>query len=181
LNNIIQTDAWIKKISKTLSFIGSVWIFVIMIVIALDVCGRTFFNAPLTGTAEIARNSVVGIAFFMIPWATATDRHVRSTILVDMHRIPVKIRHVLQIIAYAAGLVVFIGMIYSSWEPLLHAYVFHEFEGEGALRIPTWPVRAVIVLGCLLACWHNLLLLLSYIVPKQFGFIQEQLADNGPG
>ena len=42
----------------------------------------------------------------------------------------------------------FFGLIvWGSYEPALHAWMSGEFEGEGALRVPVWPARIVVLLG----------------------------------
>ena len=42
----------------------------------------------------------------------------------------------------------FFGLIvWGSYEPALHAWISSEFEGEGALRVPVWPARFVVMLG----------------------------------
>ena len=32
----------------------------------------------------------------------------------------------------------------------MHAWISNEFEGEGALRVPVWPARFVVMLGAAL-------------------------------
>ena len=45
----------------------------------------------------------------------------------------------------------FFGVIvWGSYEPMLHAWVSGEYEGEGALRVPVWPARIVVVIGSML-------------------------------
>ena len=45
----------------------------------------------------------------------------------------------------------FFGLIvWGSYEPALHAWNSGEFEGEGALRVPVWPARFVVMFGALL-------------------------------
>jgi TRAP-type mannitol/chloroaromatic compound transport system permease small subunit len=45
----------------------------------------------------------------------------------------------------------FFGLIvWGSYEPALHAWTSGEFEGEGALRVPVWPARVVVLLGAFL-------------------------------
>jgi TRAP-type mannitol/chloroaromatic compound transport system permease small subunit len=46
------------------------------------------------------------------------------------------------------GFFVLIG--WGTIEPLQHAWTSGEFEGEGALRVPVWPARVVILFGALL-------------------------------
>jgi TRAP-type C4-dicarboxylate transport system permease small subunit len=41
-------------------------------------------------------------------------------------------------------------IVWGSYEPALHAWTSSEFEGEGALRVPVWPARLVVMLGALL-------------------------------
>ena len=64
----IKLDKFITTISRIISYIGSAWIFAIMLIIVFDVGGRSLFDQPFVGTTEIVRNSVVGIAFFLVPW-----------------------------------------------------------------------------------------------------------------
>ena len=40
--------------------------------------------------------------------------------------------------------------MWGSYEPALHAWNSGEFEGEGALRVPVWPARFVVMFGSLL-------------------------------
>jgi hypothetical protein len=40
--------------------------------------------------------------------------------------------------------------VWGSYEPALHAWASNEFEGEGALRVPVWPARLVVMFGALL-------------------------------
>jgi len=162
---IMEIDKWIEKISEKLSFLGAIWIFLVMAVIVYDVVGRYFFNSPFTGTVEIVRNSIVGIAFFMIPWAMVKEKHVRTTIIVD-HVNP-KVAVILDALAYVVGFAVFLFIVISSWEPFVTSYVNMEYEGEGAMRIVTFPVRGVIILGSVLTLWHCLIIILNKIVPNK--------------
>ena len=48
------------------------------------------------------------------------------------------------------GAAFFALIVWGSYEPALHAWNSGEFEGEGALRVPVWPARFVVMLGSLL-------------------------------
>lgn len=162
---IMKIDRWVEKFSEKLSFLGAVWIFLIMAVIVYDVVGRYFFNSPFTGTVEIVRNSIVGIAFFMIPWAMVKEKHVRTTIVVE--HVKPKIGVALDVLAYLVGFAVFLLIIVSSWEPFISSYVNMEYEGEGAMRIVTYPIRGVIILGSVLTLWHCFIILLNRLFPQK--------------
>jgi TRAP-type C4-dicarboxylate transport system permease small subunit len=142
----------------------------IMVIIVWDVSGRYFFNAPLTGTYEIVRNSIIGLTFFMLPWAMVNERHVRSTVIVD--NLPDRAAKVLTIVAYMIGLFVFLAIVTSSWGPFVKSIVRMEYEGEGALRIVTFPVRGIIIVGSALSVWHTAMILLKLLCPNLEGKIE---------
>ena len=50
------------------------------------------------------------------------------------------------------------SICWGSIDGAVHAWTSDEFEGEGALRVPVWPARFVIVLGCALAALSYFLL-----------------------
>ena len=50
-----------------------------MVVISLDVIGRTAFNAPLPGVLELVRLSIVGIVFIQLgTYVARGPRHARG-------------------------------------------------------------------------------------------------------
>ena len=46
--------------------IGTVWTFLLMLLIVADVIGRSFLSLPITGVAEVAGQSVVAIVFLQL-------------------------------------------------------------------------------------------------------------------
>jgi TRAP-type C4-dicarboxylate transport system permease small subunit len=47
--------------------------------------------------------------------------------------------------------ILFFGLIvWGSYEPTLHAWTSGEYEGEGALRVPVWPARSIVLIGAVL-------------------------------
>lgn len=158
-----KIDKVINWISTGLSFIGAIWIFAIMIIIVVDVITR-ISGGHIEGTVEIVRNSIVGIAFFMIPLAMVQKRHVRTSIIVD--RVSPTGRRILNIIAYLIGIVIFICICISGWGLFMTALQNGEFELSGNFRFYTWPIRLIIIVGSALTCWHCLILLLEEITGK---------------
>lgn len=166
MKGYIKFNRFIVSMSRVISYIGAAWIFLLMILIVVDVIGRLMFNSPLVGTSELVRNSVVGIAFFLIPWAMVNDTHVRSTILID--HVSKKVSKPLDIMAYIIGLLLFVAIVITSWEPFLTSFINKEFEGEGALRVLTWPTRLGILLGCTLTAWHCINTIITKIFSNRF-------------
>ena len=48
-------------------------------------------------------------------------------------------------------------MFWGSIDPSIHAWTSNEFEGEGAMRVPVWPARLIILAGTSLAALNYLL------------------------
>jgi hypothetical protein len=38
-------------------------------------------------------------------------------------------------------------VLYGSWPNMIHAWVIGEFEGEGAIRFPVYPMRTILIVG----------------------------------
>jgi len=135
-----------------MSYGASAMILVVMVIVCMDVFMRGAFNTPIIGVIEIIRMALPVIAFFMFPWATHLLRHVRSLMLYA--RMPAFAKLAVDIFAYGVGVVLFILLVYASWPDLLRSYNMHEFEGDGALRVLTWPTRALIVFSSVLIAWQ---------------------------
>ena len=125
------------------------WVVLLAVMIFIDVCGRFVFNTPLLGTSEIIKNSVVSIAFLQLPLAIHRGGMLRTTLILD-HVTP-RGRQYLLGFANLLGFLFFLAIAYSAWQPFVDAWHISEYEGEGALRVPTYPVRLLLVLTCALA------------------------------
>ncbi|MEM9394097.1 MAG: TRAP transporter small permease [Pseudomonadota bacterium] len=126
-----------------------------------DVVGRTAFSAPIPGTKEILQNSVVSIAFLQLPLAIYSGSMLRTSVFADA--VPPFMRRILRTFGALLGLAVFIGLVWSTFPSFLDAYRIGEYEGEGALRVPTWPVRgAVLVMSAFVAVAYIQMILLDW-------------------
>ncbi|MCC2098887.1 MAG: TRAP transporter small permease [Hyphomicrobiales bacterium] len=130
------------RLSRPLHLLSAMWVILLAVMIFIDVMGRALFSAPFQGTTEILKNSVVSIAFLQVPYAIFLGSMLRTEILAEVIG-PVP-RRILRTIGALLGIMLFIGLVYSSWTPMWDAYAIGEYEGEGAMRVPTWPVRFLI-------------------------------------
>ena len=163
---ITAIDRALEKFSAALSFCASLIIMVVMVVVVADVICKKLFNAPITWVMEIVKMSIPIIAFFMIPWATYEFRHVRSTILYG--RFPLIGRIVIDVAAYGLGALLFLLLLYGTWPELVTAVATGEFEGEGALRIVTWPTRLLIFISSAVTVWQMVrCVVMSILDPKE--------------
>ena len=146
----------VNETTRIFHVLAALWLCLIALTIVVDVVGRFFFNSPLTGTAEIVANSVVAIAFLQIPFAIRTYGMLRTTVVTE--KLGVSGRRIFNIVTYIVGIVVFATIAWASWDSMLNSWAIGEYEGEGALRVPTYPVRTFIVAMSVVAAFAYLLL-----------------------
>jgi len=133
------------RLSRAIHLVSAFWTLALAVLIFFDVTSRSLFSQPIPGTKEIVQNSIVAITFLQLPLAIYSGSMLRTTVLADA--VPKFIRRLLRTIAYLLGVLLFIGLVLSSYEPFIDAYRIGEYEGEGALRVPVWPLRGIILLA----------------------------------
>lgn len=152
-----RLDAGLARLNAVLHYFAALWLFGLALVILVDVLGRVLFNAPLRGTAEIVANSVVCIAFLQLCHAVREGRMLRVEILDAA--LPAAARRMLAVAGCLLGAALFGAIAAASWEPMLNAWRIGEYAGyEGSLRIPTSPVRSLLVAMAGLATVNYLLM-----------------------
>jgi len=149
------------RLARGIHLISAIWTLALALLIFGDVMGRTLFSAPIPGTKEILQNSVVSIAFLQLPLAIYSGSMLRTSVFADS--VPPAFRRVLRTFGALLGLAVFIGLVWSTFPSFLDAYRIGEYEGEGALRVPTWPVRGVVlVMSAFVALAYIQMILLDW-------------------
>jgi TRAP-type C4-dicarboxylate transport system permease small subunit len=139
----------VRMLLDGLAAIGTIWTFGLMLLICADVIGRSFLNAPITGVAEIAAHSVVGIVFLQIGATIHHRRMTRAEFLIEriIARLP-RAGRVLEALFCLTGAVVMGFVAQAAWPGVMNSLERNEFFGvQGLFTIPTWPFRALIVLG----------------------------------
>jgi len=146
-------------VTKALMVAAALWAFVLCFLVVADVSGRVLFNSPVKGTPEIISLSIVVICFLQAGFA------IRSGGMLNVDTLVVRFSPRTQswLAAWGAlvGAIFFAVICYGSLDGAAHAWNSGEYEGEGALRVPVWPAKFVIVLGCSLACLSYLILILQ--------------------
>jgi TRAP-type C4-dicarboxylate transport system permease small subunit len=165
---------WILRLSEILSkalmVFAALWAFSIAFYILADVVLRNL-DIPIEGTAEIITNSIVTIIFLQLAYGI----HIRGMIRADflMRFMGPRTQLTIDLLNYLCGAIFFAIVVIGQWDPAMNAWVANEFEGEGAVRIPTWPSRFAIVIGCSLAVLNYLLL-----IAREFIETPEQRAST---
>lgn len=138
-----MVTCWVDPLARGVHVVSVYWVLLLAVLIFIDVVGRSFFNAPLLGTAEIIKNSVVSIALLQLPLAIYRGGMIRTTVIYDL--VSPKWRRILRSCGSVLGLLLLAGIAYASWGSAIEAFKIGEYEGEGSLRVATWPVRFVVV------------------------------------
>lgn len=146
-------------VARALLAAAAVLAFLICFIVCADVIGRVVFNSPLKGTPEMVSFSIVIICFLQAPFAIRSGGMIWVDAL--FVRLPPLAQRICEIAGCLLGIAFFALVFWGSIEPSMHAWTSNEFEGEGARRLPVWPVRFVILLGTFLAAFSYLLSLIE--------------------
>lgn len=146
------------RITRAIHLFSAFWTLALAFMIFGDVVGRSAFNQPIPGTKEIIQNSVVAITFLQLPLAIYSGSMLRTSIFADA--VPPVLRKLLRTFGALLGLIFFIGLIWSTWPSFWDAYRIGEYEGEGALRVPTWPVRGTVLFMSVFGGWAYITMIL---------------------
>jgi TRAP-type C4-dicarboxylate transport system permease small subunit len=151
---LVMVDKVVAKVSGVFAALGAALIGLLALTMVADVVGRQF-GSPVTGIVELAAQTVVISAFLTIPYVMRRGGHIRATVLVN--RTPPIVRKSLEVLAYSIGAIIFALLAFSAWDAFVEDFVKASYEGEGALRIPTWPARLTIFLASVLMIFESLL------------------------
>ena len=149
----------IDWVSKALMVIAAVLAFLLCFLVVGDVSGRVFFGSPIKGTTELISLSIVTVCFLQAGYA------IRSGGMLNVDTVVVKfsprVQSIFAVFGAFAGAFFFAFICYGTVEGAAHAWTSNEFEGEGAMRVPVWPTRFVIVLGTGLAAMCYVILMVE--------------------
>lgn len=150
---LLRLNEWF---TRALLVIAATLAFLLSFLVVADVVGRVIFNSPVKGTPEIVSFSIVIILWLQTAYAIRSGGMLHVTAFVEM--LPPRARRALEVAGALLGAAFFALVLWGSFEPAAHAWNSNEFEGEGALRVPVWPARFLIILGAALAVLNYLIL-----------------------
>jgi TRAP-type mannitol/chloroaromatic compound transport system permease small subunit len=137
---------------------GSALIFAIMLLVVADVLARDLFSRPIDGVAELVAMSIVAIVFLQLGSTLRHGRMSRADLFIDGFRVRrPRAGAALQCCFDLCGAAVCAIVGWASWPLLVRAWTGDEYVGiEGVFTAPTWPVKAIVVLGCALTALQYL-------------------------
>lgn len=131
----------------------------LMLIITADVVGRAFFSYPLYGIPEITKLSIICIVWLQMAYALRERQHLRSTLLLSA--MPSMASRTVVLLNCLLGATMMVLIAYYSFPELLRAWRTNVFEGEHPVRIPVWPIWAIVVGGSALTALEYMLQLVE--------------------
>jgi len=149
-------------LTQALLICAAVLAFLLCFLVVADVSGRVLFNSPVKGTPEIVSFSIVIICYLQAGYAIRSGGMLHVDTFVKW--LSPAAQSWMAALGALIGMCFFAFVCYGSFDGAAHAWNSGEFEGEGALRVPVWPARFVIILGTALSALSYLLMLLENIL-----------------
>ena len=140
------------RFTTGLNAVATIWTFMLVFFVTADVFGRFFLDHPITGTPEIVKSSLVGLAFLYLPHTTWMNRHVRSDLLKSL--LGTNFKRVMEVISPLLGVAVFCLVVFTNWTDMVDSWETGEWEGEGTLRVPVAPFRTILIVGSALTALY---------------------------
>ena len=155
-------DRFLDRVGEALLVAAALLGFALAFVVCTDVGGRYFLGMPLKGTPEMVSMAIVIICYLQACYAIRSG----GMIAVDAIYVhyPLRLKSLVSLIGSLLGIFLFGLIFFGSWDRAIDAWVSGEYEGEGALRVPAWPAKFVLVVGTFLASLSYFTLALKQVV-----------------
>lgn len=156
---LVTVDAALRRVNEKLHVFAAFALFGLAVLILVDVIARSVFSSPIAGTAEIVSNAIVAIAFLQLAHSIRSGGFLRVEMLDGV--LAPSMRKALFVLACALGALLFGAVAWSSWGGMVDAWRIGEFDGvEGSIKVPTAPIRTIMVAASLLASFNFIVVLI---------------------
>jgi TRAP-type C4-dicarboxylate transport system permease small subunit len=142
--------------ARWLNWISAAAIIAIMVIVCINVIGRSMFGMPFKGTVDVV--SLLGALAIggSIAHTQKIKGHIRISLFVE--RLPQWIQSIIAALVYLLSLAIF-GLI--TWQSILFVRQNQEVgELSEVLKIPIAPFAALVSLGCMAL---TLILLIDFV------------------
>jgi TRAP-type C4-dicarboxylate transport system permease small subunit len=153
---ITRLEKVLLPLTKWLHILGGVLIFVMMLLTAVDVVMRYFFNKPVAGSFELTEYLMVLIISFTLAFAAANDGMVKVTLLSE--RLSLKTQSIINSFTGILGIGLFVVL---AWRGFVFAGMLqHQGIISPILGIPRFPFAVVVAIGL---CFLVLVLIVEWL------------------
>lgn len=123
---------------------GGIVTVAITLLVCVDVFMRYFLNSPLENVFEITQHSLVFMTFLVAPWVLRRDQHVKMEGVLGYFSPKAQsgIKTLTSLLGAFICLILFWYGFQGTWD-----YYKRELWFPGGMRIPQYPILAVIVIA----------------------------------
>lgn len=138
-----------SRVNSALSAVGTIWIFLLMLIICADVIGLKMFSRPLYGVIEFTEQSIVPIVFLQLAAAASGGRLTRADFLFD----PLRAFHpraaaLLETAFQLAGTALFAALTLQLWQETASTFQSGDYIGtRSVFTLPSWPFHLLTFIG----------------------------------
>jgi TRAP-type mannitol/chloroaromatic compound transport system permease small subunit len=141
------------RVVASLNAFGSLWVLGIVLLICTDSFGRSFFNRPFDGVNEIVAVSMAFVVFCQLADTIRLDKLTRSDSYLPRLQASRWLIARLVVCGFdVLGMAIMIAIIVGTVPLLIESIERGYFVGEmGIFTFPDWPIKAMVVLGSVMA------------------------------
>jgi TRAP-type C4-dicarboxylate transport system permease small subunit len=137
------------QLSRFLMVMAAIWALALAFLIAADILANNVYGRAIHGVREIVITSIVMIVYLQLGYAVRSHSMLSADTFLPL--MPSVVRRIVVGAGYALGAAFFLMIVSGTIGPAIYAWTTDEFWGEGALRVPVWPARFMVLIGSALA------------------------------
>jgi TRAP-type mannitol/chloroaromatic compound transport system permease small subunit len=84
---------------------------------------------------------------------------LRTTLIYDFFKKRGKM--IINIISYVIGIMLFVGIAVGGWTDMIKGWEIGEYQGIGAIEVPVYPIRTVIIFSSIIVVFIYLSLIVK--------------------
>ncbi len=139
-----SVDRLVAAIAHGLSAVGVVCVVAMMVLTTADVIARYAFNSPTMWADEMASYLLIAIVFLGLAQNIRTNGHIRIDVITNLAS--ARANRILEVFAYAVGVIFSIVLIGGVWTRFENFWVRHTMS-DSPLMTPLWIAMVPVVIG----------------------------------
>ena len=143
LSPLERFEELMKILGKWATYVGMIFLVILMMVITVDVCLRIFFNSPIKGVNEMAEYSLLILIFMTISFVQSLKVNISVDILFS--RLPSIAQKFLDLLTNLLCLLISSLMLRQSL--VFNRYLANSNSRSMILKLPLSPIQFVMVIG----------------------------------
>lgn len=143
--------------------VGTLWIFVLMVLINADIIGRGALNHPVQGVNEIVSMSIVGLVFLQLAHTLRSGRFLQSDLFLgNIQRRAPKLGLAIEAFYNFVGAMMMGIILYFGIPHFIETWNVGEYVGTyGQFTFPLWPIRLVMLFAVVITAIQFLILMVA--------------------